>query len=398
MSMDSQLTRALHEEAGRQEAPPPELGSILVGGRRRHRVQQVRRAAVGVAAATALVAGASFVGTRLDNRAGEVIGNLEPVRPALVRSLSHGDPPGMPYCTGHGTIKGAGGTIRAGCASMVSRGGSTVAVSPAGIEQLVDGRRIVLDSRIESGWFPGMSADGRWVAWVAEEPSAPHDAVLLVFDLASHEKLAEVPWPALAGWTLGIDRRGRVYFNAFEPTRIWAYDIPNARLFEVTGLPEDSSAEIKFVTEDGFGVESTSFEATAETLSTALVGTVTDDGQFVDQHEVSQGWGYYSPDWSHFVQETREGFWVTATDGRTHVRLALPTEGNAVFAAFWETESTLLVQFDPLAPSGSPALLRTGHNEDPGTTYLLRCDATTGICEIALGPGYERGMDLSMYF
>jgi len=29
---------------------------------------------------------------------------------------------------------------------------------------------------------------------------------------------------------------------------------------------------------------------------------------------------------------------------------------------------------------------------------LVRCDATTGICEIALGPGYERGMDLSMYF
>ena len=398
MSMDQQLTRTLHDQSARVEAPLPDLDAIVAGGRRRQRTTVVRRAGIAALAAAAVVA-TGFAINGLGNHKAATPPVTHDPTPSTVHSLVIGDQPHIPFCAGQQQILGADAPITADCAPLVVRGGSTVYASGEGVQQLVGGRQLLLDSRLPSVWVPAVSIDGSYAAWVTEKPSAPHHAAMVVYDLSDQHQIAEVDWPALDGFAAGIDDRGRVYFLDNRTSHVWVYDISRGRTFEVTGLPAFNYPGIRFVTADGLGIDAGTFNHLGTPTSRSVIGTVTDNGDFVDQHTVPMGWGDFSPDRGHFVQDTADGLWVTPYDGHTvdldaHVRLQLPQRGNAVSRATWESNSSILIAFDPDAFAGAV-------DEDNGipvkTTYMLRCSSVTGQCEIALQPGYGDDVIDSMY-
>jgi len=395
MSLDQQLTRSLQEVAGAHEPPSLEFAGILAGGRRRRRVAAVRKTAVGLACLAVIATGIVAAGQL--SRQGAV-GPSEHGLPERVADLPVGAPPAMPYCAGNRTIIDAGTAIQARCEQLVHRGSFTLAFDSKGVRQVVDGRLTLLDRRVPSQWFPAMSQDGRYAAWVAREPSALHGAVLLVFDLQLHTRLAEVAMPIVYGWTPGIDDLGRVYFEIRGAGDIWAYDIPEGRLIQVRGLPRRLAPSVRFVTSDGFAVGVTPFYYSDTGRSTSIVGVVTRDGRFVQRHEVQQGWSTYSPGRSRFVEETADGFQVVPRDGSGMVQIQLPTTGTATWYPVWESETELLFQFDPqphFLPTGVTG--SNGVNVPANRTYLLRCSATSGRCEVALEPGWGDDLDWLAY-
>lgn len=380
MSMDQQLIRALHEEAGRHDMPDPDLAAILSGGRRRRRVTVVRRSALGLVAAAAVLA--VMVSGR-DLMTSRTLQPVDRIAPERVQDLPVGTLPAIPYCSGRDTIQGAGAPLRLTCNLLLHRGSATLHMTVGAIRLLQDGRAELLDRRLPSYYFPAISRDGRYAAWVTAQPSAPNDAVLLVFDLTNRTRVAEVDFPTAEGRTVGIDDLGRVYFVSLHRARVLAYDIHAQQLFEVTGVPLHGSPGIQFVTSDGFGV----FQLGTESL-VSTVGTVTTDGQFTRPHSVPIGTGEFSPDGAHFVMAEDQGFVVTTSDGGNRVRLMLPKEGEGIATPVWETDSTVLVVFDPAYAIPMRFDPQEGMKSPASRTYLVRCTIATGDCETALTPQF----------
>jgi len=382
MSMDQQLTRALHDEVERHDVPGPDLSSILSGGRRRQRVNVVRRSALG------LVVAATVLAITLSGRDLMASRTLQPMRPdriapGNVQDLPVGALPAIPYCMGRDVIQGAGAPIRLACDVLVHRGEGTVQLAVDGIRQLQDGRAVLLDRRLPREWSPPLRGHGRYAAWVAVEQSAPGGAVLLVYDLTNRSRVAEVDFPTARGRTLGIDDLGRVYFVSSYRARVWAYDIHAQRSFEVTGVPVHGYPGIQFVTSDGFGV----FQLGTDSL-VSTVGVVTTDGQFTRPHSVPIGRGEFSPDGAHFVMAENQGFVVTAPDGGNRIPLRLPREGEGIATPVWETDSTVLVAFDPADDIPMRFDPADGTHTPASRTYLVRCSIATGDCETALTPQF----------
>ena len=380
MSMDQQLTRALHEEAGRHDVPGPDLAAILSGGRRRQRVTVVRRSALGLVAAATVLAVIVFGQDLMTSRTLEPVDRIAPER---VQDLPVGALPAIPYCSGRDTILGAGAPLRLACDLLLHRGDATLHMTVDGIRLLQDGRAVLLDRRLPSYYFPALSRDGRYAAWVAAQPSAPNGAVLLVYDLTNHARVAEVDFPTADGRTVGIDDLGRVYVVSLLRARVWAYDIHAQRSFEVTRVPLHGSTGIQFVTSDGFGVYQLGTDSVVST-----VGTVTTDGQFTGPHSVPISRGEFSPDGTHFVMAENQDFVVTTPDGGNRIRLMLPKVGEGIATPVWETDSTVLVVFDPAFTIPLRFDPEEGMRSPTSRTYLVRCSIATGHCEIALTPQF----------
>ena len=382
MSMDQQLTRALHDEVERHDVPGPDLAAILAGGRRRQRVNVVRRCALGLVAAATVLAITVSGRDLMTSRTLQPVGP-DRIAPESVKDLPVGALPAIPYCSGRDTIRGAGAPIRLACGVLVHRGNGTVQLSVDGIPQLQDGRAVLLDRRLPWGYFPAVSRDGRYAAWVAVEQSAPGRGVLLVYDLTNRTRVAEVDFPTAEGRTVGIDDLGRVYFVSSHRARVWAYDIHAQRSFEVTGVPLHGSPGIQFVTSDGFGV----FQLGTDSL-VSTVGVVTTDGQFTRPHSVPISRGEFSPDGTHFVMAENQGFVVTTPDGGNRVPLRLPKQGEGIATPVWETDSTVLVVFDPAYAIPMRFDPEEGMKSPASRTYLVRCSIATGDCETALTPQF----------
>jgi len=380
MSMDQQLTRALREEVERHDVPEPDLGSIVAGGRRRQRATVVRRIAVGLVAGVAVLAATLAGSDLLTSRSLEPVGPHRGT-PETVQDLPVGALPAIPYCSGNDTILGAGAPIKLACGPLVHHGNGTVRAGVDGIYVLQDGRATLLDRRLPWAWFPALSRDGRYAAWVAVGPSAPDDAVLLVYDLTNRTRVAEVDFPTPEVGTAGIDDLGRVYFESFHDRRVWAYDIHAQRSFEVTGLPLHASPSIAFVTSDGFGTVQLGIDSLFST-----VGVVTTDGRFISQHSVPISTGAFSPDGTHFAMADNQGFVITTPDGGSRVRLKLPKDGEGISAPVWETDSTVLVVFDPEYSIPLRFDPDSGTKTPARRTFLVRCSTDTGDCETALTP------------
>jgi RNA polymerase sigma-70 factor (sigma-E family) len=109
--------------------------------------------------------------------------------------------------------------------------------------------------------------------------------------------------------------------------------------------------------------------------------------------------GAATPWTARVVYETSDGFVVSATDGGEAVRIRLPEPGGALWHPVWESDDTLLFQFDTASPAGP----LTGSNGSLGRpvpaqrTWLLRCDASDGSCEVALRPGWAAGLRGPVY-
>jgi hypothetical protein len=287
MSLDQHLPEALRQAADEHTPPIPDLTSLVDGGRRRKRRRDVRRMAV-AAACLAVVGAVPFVADTLRTTdSTPPIGEVD--RVARVTELPVGETPAIPYCAGNRTIVGAGAPIRAECDVLIHRGPSTVQLDRHGVYLLADGQRTLLDRRVWSSWFPAVSLDGRWAAWVTETPD--HDALLLGFDLLTGEQVAEEPWPTGEGWVAGIDDLGRVYFQAYGDAgaKVRAFDLRTGESFEVTGLPVHPSPSIKFVTSDGFGMNT--YDSPPRNDVGVVAGSVAADGTVPQQHTAEQDRG-----------------------------------------------------------------------------------------------------------
>lgn len=382
MSLDQQLRDGLRRTAEGHTPPSPGLSSIVEGGRRRKRRRDVRRVAVAaacLAVVAALPVAAGWLGQASVSPAGEN-------RPANVEQLPIGEKPTIPYCPGNRTIVGAGDPVAAACDVMIDRGGSTLFLDRQGVNELKDSRLTLLDSRDWGSWWPALSNDGRWAAWVTE--AEPDDALLLGFDLKTGEQVAEEPWPTPDGFVQGIDDLGRVYFQDYARDGMLMHDLRTGDTFDVTGMP-DLAGRSKFVTADGFGIYVDGVGV--------VQGSVTADGRFTAQREVPYGaYARFSPDRSLVAYERGAGHLVIGPAGGDGpvVELQLPRTGAPVWFPTWEGPDAVLVQFDPW---GVPAYLNYGTDAPASRTWLLRCAVTDGTCEVALPAGWGDRMRGSVY-
>jgi hypothetical protein len=394
MSLDQHLPDALRRAADEHTPPIPDLTSLVGGGRRRKRRRDVRRVAV-AAACLAVVGAVPFVaGTLRTTDSTPPVGEAD--RVVRVTELPVGDTPAIPYCTGNGTIVGAGAPIQAECDVLIHRGASTVYLDARGVNLLADGQRTLLDPRGWSSWFPAVSLDGRWAAWVTETPD--HDALLLGFDLRTGEQVAEEPWPTSEGWVAGIDDLGRVYFQSYGTPQddVRVFDLRTGDSYQVTGVPIHPSPSIKFVTSDGFGTYT--YDSPLRNDLGVVTGSVAADGTFTQQRPAEQDWGSgFSPDRSLAVFERRGQLVVSPTTGTgSDVQLQLPTHGEPVWFPVWESPETVLVQFDPVA-SGKQLASSNGYDYPAGRTWLLRCHVADGTCEVALQAGWTDNAEWPIY-
>jgi len=386
MSIDQNLPEALRRTADEHFAPFPDLSSIVAGGRRRKRRRDVRRLSF-AAACLAVVAAVPLVVRPFATDSPAPTGEVD--RVARVTDLPEGATPAIPYCPGDRTIRGAGDPVDAECDVLIHRGETTLFINRHGVNQLADGQLTLLDSRDWSSWFPALSLDGRWAAWVTPTPHGVDDGLLLTFDLRTGAR-TEVPWETADGWVAGIDDLGRVYFEAYESGRIKVFDPRSGTSYAVTGIPDHSPPSIKFVTADGLGILNGDGEVVA--------GTVEVPGRFTQQHSVEQAWGTsFSPDRSHQVYEHDGRLVVGQTSGdRAAVPLQLPSHGEPVWFPVWETAESVLVQFDPLAEPIN-FVHSNGLDSPARRTWLLRCRVSDGSCEVALPAGWGDRMSGPVY-
>ena len=384
MSLDQSLAETLRRTAEEQDAPFPDLSSVVEGGRRRKRRRDVRRLSI-VAACVAVVAAIPFAVRPFATDSTPPTGQTDGIE--SVTELPVGAEPAIPYCPGNRTIVGAGAPIRAACDVLIHRGGRTLFLDRHGVNVLEDARRTLLDSRGWSSWWPALSNDGRWVAWVTE--AGPGEALLLAFDLETREQVAEEPWPTGGGFIQGIDDLGRVYFQDYAREDMLVHDLRTGDTFKVTGLPEHAGRS-KYVTSDGFSVYVDGVGV--------VHGSVTADGRFTEQQPVEYAAGtQFSPDRS-LVSYPRDGQIVVkppSGEGPA-LPLELPSQGSPVWYPIWEGPETVLVQFDPWSTK-SVELLEFGLDVPARRTWLLRCDVTDGACEVALEPGWGDRMSGPVY-
>lgn len=391
MNLDEHVGATLREQADMRELAELDVLAVMDGGLRRRRRARSRRVR-GAAAVSLVVAAASILSMSL--------GREVPVpaegddTPASVADLPSGPPPQVPYCSDGTTILGAGAPIAAACLPMSSHAGTTIGWDGEAVYRVADGGLAPLSTHVQSSWVPALSQDGRFAAWVTDEP-AP---TLLVYDARTSRRLAHVPMPTSWGWTAGIDALGRVFFLAYgRGAPIWMYDIATRRLLPVRDVPPHGSPGIRFVSRDGFGLDRGAFDDD-EVTGTSELGSVDARGRFTSLGEIAVGWSSWSPDFSHVVQETAEGFWVQETDDLDHhVALRLPEAGLPTANPTWETPDTLLVTFHPGATWDSMLEEESQGAFATDETYVLRCHTSDGDCEVALEPGYGGDMTSPLY-
>jgi hypothetical protein len=386
-STDQQLRTLLRQEAERCVPPEPDLEAMLPQLRtasRRH-VQHWRLAAV-PAAAVVVALVATLAVAFLDD-AIRVDSPGPGADLVTVESLPVGPAPDLPHCVDGRLVRGAGTDIEAPCTTMVHRGGSTVTADDGGVHLLEDGRRILLDRRPPSYWVPGLSHDGSRAAWVFE--TAGGEPRLLVVDLRTRRRLAEAPLPRVDVWVPGIDTRGRVLVASFATNESrWVYDIDDRQLLPVTGQPI-GAGPVNYVTPEGYAVDTGWWFDTGRATSTSVEGIVDSEGRFWPRGSKPVGWSLHSPDGTHLVQETALGLVVQEVDDPgSAVTLDLPEVGRPTVLPVWESDGSVLVTFDP--ESDDRSILdspQQGGDVPASRTWLLRCDADDGDCEVALGPG-----------
>lgn len=391
MSLDEQLRATLRTEAESRDVPELDVLAVMDGGARRRRHLAQRRAA-GAVVLSLVVAAAGIASLSL--RSSTTIPAADDNVPAEVSDLPMGSPPQVPHCSDGTSIVGAGAPIASACMTMISHAGATIGWDGEAVYRVADGRLDPLSTRVQSSWAPALSHDGRFAAWVTASP----EPALLVYDVQTSRRLADVPMSTSSGWTAGIDALGRVYFLESQPgAPIWMYDIATRRLTRVRDVPEHGFPGIRFVSFDGFGLDRGRFNDDQVTGRSAW-GSVDAQGRYKSRGEIRVGWSSWSPDFSHLVQETAEGFWVQAADDLDrHVTLELPEQGLPTANPTWETATTLLVTFYPGATWESMLDDTSQGAISTEDTYVLRCFTTTGDCEVALEPGYGGDMTAPMY-
>ena len=191
--------------------------------------------------------------------------------------------PPIPYCPGNRTLRGAGTGGRG-----VRRHHPSRRLRPCSRATASAARRRsapLLDSRDWSSWYPALSNDGRWAAWVTAPPRA-QAGLLLAVDLAG-ERVPRCPGPrARVG---GRDRRpGTGLLRGLRARGRHGYDLRTGETIRVTGLPTtpgprsgSSRRRLRHSPLDP-RVDSSSVSRG----SSAVSRQVTADGRFTQQHEV----------------------------------------------------------------------------------------------------------------
>jgi hypothetical protein len=252
--------------------------------------------------------------------------------------------------------------------------GRTVMSSLDGLEVLV-GDRFVKVSQLGSSDVR-ISMDGKYLAWFEED-------ALFVHDLVAQEPTGRFTMPdevLSAGITEveGMDWGGRTYVQA--DGALWVHDLGRDRWAQVRGLPQDWGAgdwkQLAYLTPEGFAVESEAL-AVDEPGARSVEGRVTPDGAFEPVRAVPLGRAVWSPDRSHAVQLSGEGFTAhPAEDLGTRVPLDVPVDPADVPAVAWDAqwESGSTVLLTEAVTTGRAGAV----SPDAFVTY--RCSAVTGDC------------------
>ena len=373
----------LHRVASDLDVPPPHLDTLVAAGRRRLRHRRLALVATLAAAVVAIIGGIG-VGTSMFTSSAPV----EPLRQGQTprpvpptpqhNALRVGAAPEVPYWHA-GTLYTPQGTVRT-AASDVYAAGDTVLVgqrhAPDGTYtwwQVTHGttHRAPIPASVVS---PYLSSDGRLVVWEEVHPSVTR---VVAWDPATGRVLAwkdvQVQQGCCGGPALmlfGVDNAGQAFYGTGRALVVW--DTRTNTAYTVTGLgdlPPQPDVTATGIVLQGQGG---SFND-----APGVYGTVDERGGFHRTGTVPWELGSWSPDATlmeypaddtgQFVlKATQTTEWVLDPASGKTTRIRYP-RGNAGYVG-WESNDAMLIQ------------LRSG----PYAHDVLRCQATTGDCEIAL--------------
>jgi DNA-directed RNA polymerase specialized sigma24 family protein len=310
MSLDQQLSVALAERADRLDAPMPDIGAVLAGGRRRQRrrVQRLVAAIAAVAVVVTAAAGLTWRGSRAsgdpDQPAPEIARASDPVW--CVTDPDRGE-----------MIVGVGEPVKTPCrfggedwhVHLWHHAGTTL-LTYRGLHRVDDGHLTYLAAGSE---FVRMSHDGRYATWT------PGCTTLEVYEVATGTRLAMTRTGATGCLHVeGIDDRGRVYMTvdhdeAVRDLDVRMYDVWASRWTRVVGLPEGAGrfGFLNYVTADGIAVPAEQY-VVANSFSVGLSsieGRVDSGGRFFGVQRVPVGRGLWSPDRTLVVEHRPKVWW-----------------------------------------------------------------------------------------
>lgn len=381
--LQHRLAEDLRRVATDLEVPPAPLATLTSAGRRQLRR---RRATIvtAVAATFAVIAGLGWGATTL--RSSTPVQPLHhgrashPVTPSpQYDPLQAGAAPAVPYWH-DGTLYTSQGAVPTQAADVYAAG-NTVLIgqrhAPEGTYawwQVTNGeaRRAPIPASVVS---PQLSADGRLVVW---EEVHPRVTRVVAWDPASGRVLAwkdvRVQQVCCGGPVLmlfGVDDAGQAFYGTGDALVVW--DTRTNTAHTVTGLghlpPQPDRVTATGIVLQGQGA---SFND-----APGMYGTVDDHGGFHRTGSIPWALGAWSPDATlmefpadgtgQFVlKATKTTEWVLDPATGKTVRMRFPP--GAFGYVGWESNDALLIQ------------MRTGRYAHD----VLRCQAATGACEIAL--------------
>jgi hypothetical protein len=381
---EQSLAEDLQRTASTVDVPPAPVASLSAAGRRRLRATRLRALAA-VAAAVAVVVAGLGAGPQL-------LTGSTPVGPAhhgparqltSLADLPHGARPGVPYWHA-GQLHVGGATIRTPHREIVTGGGTTLVGDPWPLHNLarwwlLDETRLVpVVSRPDVTGQPKVSPDGRLVLW---EEMQPHATTVVVWDTTRRRVVArqtvQIEAACCDGPSLmlfGVDDQDQVFYGDGRTLTMWQPATGTART--VTGIGRLPAAPTQ-ITATGpvfQGASSDGFN------SLGVYGSVTADGVFhragtvpSDQSAAwspdNTRWAYPGDDYGDFAFKAPATQMVLdVATGKTH-RMRLPT--GVTGDVQWESNNTLLLH------------VLTG----PRRHFMVRCQAESGACELALRMG-----------
>lgn len=378
-ALEHEVSRTLADVADRVVVPPVDVSAIVLGGRREARGTRMRGvwyAAAGVAAVALVIAGTT-VGIRWatsgtpkpsDTIAGQPTNTPSVVtRPASVAALATGSPTSIPYWS-NGVLHVKGSTVAMASQPIVkSSNGSTLVVQdPASADMsiaLVEGTQVRTLGTDAATSYPVISSDGRLAAW--ETASSKPKVTLHLWNLQSGSQVAAKTFAsrqqccAAPSVPVGIDARGRVYVDDGGYPLVW--NTANGTLSDITGVVGSS---LYGANSEGPLLEDTSATANKGSLGATVFGTVDSGGAFHRIGRFPAQQELWSPTGAYFAYQSAPGAVMVRNAAGDKIALGLPRGASSL--SVWESAHVLLTT-----------------RVEGGSTYWLRCDVTTGTCEIA---------------
>lgn len=377
--LEREVTRTLTDVADKVTVPPVDISAIVLNGRRESRAARTRGLWYGAAsvAAVALVIAGTTVGIRWASSGtsgshSDIAGQPPSTTPTVIRpesvtALASGPQTSVPYWSGGVLHLGAATVEMASQPVLKSINGSSLVVeNPAAADMsiaVVQGTQIHTLGTGAATSYPVISSDGRFAAW--ETASSKPKVTLHMWNLESGAQVASKTFVSRQvcctdpSVPVGIDAQGRVYIDDGGYPMVW-----NTVTGTIQGLTGLVGSSLYGANTEGPLAEDTSAAANKGLLGATVFGTVDSSGAF---HRIgrlpgqSESW---SPAGAYFAYQNVSGGVIVRNAAGDKVALGLPLGASSL--SVWESPNVLMVT-----------------RVEGAHTYWVRCEVTTGACEIA---------------